>query len=242
LIAPSRVNFYDRDWNLRGTKSELGQVISEITGIEYEVLCESTALSSVPVARRMSWAANRQTTRFEDIAYSLLGIFDVNMPMLYGESENAFIRLQEEIIRNSNDLTLFAWQAKETNLTDGSNSASSAAAVQKYRGILAKTPAEFAATGMIDFYTWTMRRAWTKLVQSRNAEYKKKATHVITGQQKSHGYYVIRIRTNFSPEVPHSLSLRRTFLFSFQLNFEGILVRKSRTLSLFEEPSYLAFS
>jgi hypothetical protein len=58
----------------------------------------------------MSWASNRQTTRVEDIAYSLLGIFDINMPMLYREGEKAFIRLQEEIIKKSNDLSIFAWK------------------------------------------------------------------------------------------------------------------------------------
>lgn len=57
----------------------------------------------------MAWAANRTTTRLEDEAYCLLGIFQVNMPMLYGEGKNAFRRLQEEIIKQSDDQTLFAW-------------------------------------------------------------------------------------------------------------------------------------
>jgi hypothetical protein len=55
------------------------------------------------VAKRMSWASKRTTTRVEDIAYSLLGLFRVNMPMLYNEGERAFIRLQEEIIKHSDD-------------------------------------------------------------------------------------------------------------------------------------------
>jgi hypothetical protein len=61
------------------------------------------------IAQKMSWAAGRSTTRLEDRAYSLLGIFGVNMPLLYGEGERAFIRLQEEIMKNSDDLSLFAW-------------------------------------------------------------------------------------------------------------------------------------
>jgi hypothetical protein len=56
----------------------------------------------------MSWAAKRQATREEDLAYSLLGLFNVNMPLLYGEGEKAFRRLQEEIIKSSNDQTIFA--------------------------------------------------------------------------------------------------------------------------------------
>lgn len=55
----------------------------------------------------MSWASKRQTTRVEDIAYSVMGLFGVNLPMLYGEGERAFIRLQEEIMRASDDHTIF---------------------------------------------------------------------------------------------------------------------------------------
>ncbi|KAJ4267650.1 hypothetical protein NW762_003762 [Fusarium torreyae] len=60
----------------------------------------------------MSWAAWRETTRLEDQAYCLLGLFDVHMPLLYGEGKNAFIRLQEEIIRKQPDHTLFAWRSR----------------------------------------------------------------------------------------------------------------------------------
>ncbi|TKA79473.1 hypothetical protein B0A55_04217 [Friedmanniomyces simplex] len=57
----------------------------------------------------MSWAAHRKTTRVEDVAYCLLGLFDVHLPPLYGEGENAFRRLQEELLRRSNDQSIFAW-------------------------------------------------------------------------------------------------------------------------------------
>ncbi|KAK0722644.1 hypothetical protein B0T26DRAFT_628827, partial [Lasiosphaeria miniovina] len=59
----------------------------------------------------MSWASRRQTTRPEDIAYCLMGIFNVNMSMLYGEGgTKAFIRLQEGILRESDDQTILAWR------------------------------------------------------------------------------------------------------------------------------------
>ena len=61
------------------------------------------------IAKRMSWAAFRKTSRIEDRAYSLLGIFDINMPMLYGEGNRAFQRLQEEIIKNSTDHSIFSF-------------------------------------------------------------------------------------------------------------------------------------
>lgn len=56
-------------------------------------------LADIPIARRMSWAATMVTTRVEDTAYCLLGIFDISMPMLYGQGKKAFIRLQEEIAK-----------------------------------------------------------------------------------------------------------------------------------------------
>jgi hypothetical protein len=60
------------------------------------------------VAKRMCWASKRKTTRVEDIAYCLLGIFDINMPLLYGEGGKAFLRLQEEILKTLGDYSLFA--------------------------------------------------------------------------------------------------------------------------------------
>jgi len=70
-------------------------------------------LSEYPVAVKVSWSAGRQTTREEDRAYCLLGIFNVAMPLIYGEGSGAFRRLQEEIIKRSNDLSLFAWDSPE---------------------------------------------------------------------------------------------------------------------------------
>jgi hypothetical protein len=61
------------------------------------------------IARRMSWASKREATRSEDVTYALLGIFKINMPMQYGEGTFAFIRLQKEILKSSNDQSLFAW-------------------------------------------------------------------------------------------------------------------------------------
>ncbi|KAJ0340203.1 hypothetical protein COL922a_003635 [Colletotrichum nupharicola] len=86
------------------------------TGIDAEVLEDHTAMYSIPVDRRMSWASRRITTRVEDIAYCLLGIFDIHMPMLYGEGEKAFVRLQEEIIRRFNDTSIFLFSPNASAL------------------------------------------------------------------------------------------------------------------------------
>ena len=109
LIAPRIVHFFDQQWVLRESKVEIADQLSELTGIPTGVLTHEAPLSSMAVAARMSWAAHRECTRIEDRAYSLLGIFGLNMPLLYGEEENAFRRLQEEIIRSINDLSILAW-------------------------------------------------------------------------------------------------------------------------------------
>ena len=73
------------------------------------VLRMEEGLADISVARRMSWAATSETTRVEDQAYCLLGIFGINMPTLYGEGENAFFWLQEKILKQHTNTTLFAW-------------------------------------------------------------------------------------------------------------------------------------
>lgn len=90
------------------------KMISKITGIHEGVLGQDVgqfreSLDAYSIAQRMSWASKRETTRVEDMAYSLLGIFGVNMPLLYGEGEKAFVRLQEEIIKRSDDQSILAW-------------------------------------------------------------------------------------------------------------------------------------
>jgi hypothetical protein len=120
LLAPSDVMFFGIGWTRLGTKFDLYGEISKVTGIEWEVLINEDFLRKKSIAQRMSWASKRKTTRLEDAAYCLLGIFGVNMPLLYGEGKNAFIRLQEEILKSSVDQSLFAWSiASDSNTHRG---------------------------------------------------------------------------------------------------------------------------
>ncbi|KAF6825893.1 het domain protein [Colletotrichum plurivorum] len=114
LIAPKEVEFYAKDWTQFGDRARLSSSLSARTGIAEEYL-QGSNIWNAPIAERMSWAARRETTRPEDIAYCLLGIFNIHMPLLYGEGgENAFIRLQREVINslNSADDSWLAWGAK----------------------------------------------------------------------------------------------------------------------------------
>ncbi|KAI0818274.1 heterokaryon incompatibility protein-domain-containing protein [Xylaria sp. FL0064] len=111
LLAPKVVIFFDSKWRKVGEKQNalFCDQLSRITGINTRHLETRHSVFTASVAERMSWAARRQTTREEDIAYCMLGIFGINMPLLYGEGSRAFLRLQEEIIRISDDQTIFCW-------------------------------------------------------------------------------------------------------------------------------------
>jgi len=116
LMAPCYTYFFTGTWSCIGGLRDRGlrDRVSTITGIPESLLRPSNntigRLLATSVSMRMSWASRRQTSVPEDIAYCLLGLFDVNMPLLYGEGgERAFTRLQEEIIKKSTDPTIFAW-------------------------------------------------------------------------------------------------------------------------------------
>ena len=109
LIAPRSLVFLSQDWTMVGTKASLASLLEEITGIDADVLTFRRSVADVSVARRMWWASTRKTTRIEDEAYSLMGLFGVHMPTVYGEGARAFRRFQEEILKRTSDQTLFAW-------------------------------------------------------------------------------------------------------------------------------------
>ncbi|KAF9701699.1 hypothetical protein EKO04_000973 [Ascochyta lentis] len=112
LIAPRKVEFFDMDWKFLGTRRSLRKVLATITKINESVLA-GKAMDQICIARRMRWAAGRQTKREEDVAYSLLGIFGVTMSIIYGEGKkSAFRRLQRQIVDANGDQTLFAWQPR----------------------------------------------------------------------------------------------------------------------------------
>jgi Heterokaryon incompatibility protein (HET) len=97
LIAPPSVEFFSSERQRLGDKKSLVRQVHEVTGVAVKAL-EGNTLSEFSVAERMLWAEKRETRRGEDKAYSLLGIFNIYMPLIYGEGmENALRRLREEI-------------------------------------------------------------------------------------------------------------------------------------------------
>ena len=117
MIAPQRLVFLDRKWAYIGTRGgHVDDIIAKAAKIARRRIThfERGLGKQVSVAEKFSWAAERVTSRREDQAYCLLGLFDINMPLLYGEGDRAFDRLQEEIIRSSNDESIFVWDADPT--------------------------------------------------------------------------------------------------------------------------------
>lgn len=156
LIAPSNVVFYSQNWRLIGTKKDMassGSLLSKATGIDNKFLMENLVLHngecSPSIAQIMSWAAKRTTKKTEDMAYCLLGLLDINMPLLYGEGGKAFLRLQEELLKVSDDHTLFAWGMELKNPLPSVDLDIPYNPSLPTTGMLAPTPSEFCNSGNI---------------------------------------------------------------------------------------------
>ncbi|KAG1752158.1 heterokaryon incompatibility protein-domain-containing protein [Suillus lakei] len=107
LIAPDNVYFFDKDWIKIGSKATFAPILNTITHIRQDILLGNPCTPSI--AEKMSWAAGRKTQKIEDRSYSLMGLFNIHMPIIYGEGEKAFRRLQLEIMKSLDDQTIFAW-------------------------------------------------------------------------------------------------------------------------------------
>lgn len=128
IIFAREAYFYSSDWSQIGTKRTILPLLSSIMGIDKPVLEDSDTVEDYSIARRMSWASDKTALRIEDYAYALLGLFNVSMPIIYGEGRRSFIKLQEEIIKDTDDFSLFAWDNPD---------------VQQYTGLFAHSPAWF---------------------------------------------------------------------------------------------------
>ncbi|KAG2130035.1 heterokaryon incompatibility protein-domain-containing protein, partial [Suillus cothurnatus] len=131
LIAPDNVYFFNRNWIKIGSKATFARILSQITHIRRDILLGKPCNPSI--AEKMSWAAGRQTQKIEDRAYSLMGLFDVHMPIIYGEGDKAFRRLQLEIMKSSDDQSIFAWHDSYRHPNSVGD-----------RGVLASSPTGFS--------------------------------------------------------------------------------------------------
>ncbi|EMC99394.1 hypothetical protein BAUCODRAFT_22628 [Baudoinia panamericana UAMH 10762] len=123
--------------------------LQAITGIDCNIFRGAEVATGASVAQKMSWAAPRTATWVEDIAYSLMGLLQINIPLLYGEGEKAFTRLHLEVVKQSDDQSIFAWRAQKTDWP--------CRAVSHERcwgfGVLATSPQDFAHSGAVVDYS-----------------------------------------------------------------------------------------
>lgn len=170
LLAPTELDFYDSSWTKFDSRMGASAQISAATGIDETYLKRQPdeqlgeMLSHASIAERMCWASGRETRDEEDVAYCLLGIFAINMPLLYGEGKRAFRRLQEEIVKHSDDQSLFAWGSRSLSSRRGAPGIEfvneyHSPGRDKLSGFLATSPSDFAKCGDLVPFPTGFRRS-----------------------------------------------------------------------------------
>jgi hypothetical protein len=151
LLAPREMRFYDSVWTYMGTKTSLAHEIENVTGIEIQYLIGSRHFRKASIATKMSWQAGRTTARIEDIAYSMLGLFNIMMVPQYGEGQRAFMRLQHQLQSMQPDESLFAWRMPNSSAGDQYDVEASPDTVwaSDEWGLLAPTPDWFKSCGNV---------------------------------------------------------------------------------------------
>ena len=175
LLMPRKLIFYSASWERIGAldkdRALIGQALSapvnlspsnrgflssleRASHIRIDDLCITDQYQTASIAQRMFWASHRVTTREEDRSYSLFGIFDIAAPLIYGEGSKSFIRLQEEIMKTSNDESVFAWISRPAEVfrpyTDR---------MPPEGNMLAMSPADFSDSNDIERTPLNMDRA-----------------------------------------------------------------------------------
>ncbi|OAX35521.1 hypothetical protein K503DRAFT_364265 [Rhizopogon vinicolor AM-OR11-026] len=122
FLAPKVVLFYQHDWTLylddRSPNHKdcpaIMRELGDATGIDAQAL--GAFYPGMRGARdKLQWVSRRVTTLQEDVAYSLFGIFDVHLAVIYGEKKhNALGRLLQEVVAQSGDITCLDWVGKSS--------------------------------------------------------------------------------------------------------------------------------
>ncbi|KAI0509022.1 hypothetical protein F5B22DRAFT_638388 [Xylaria bambusicola] len=225
LLAPQQMQFYDMNWKYMGTKMELSSALAQVTGISAHYLTGTQNFREACIAVKMSWMATRTTTREEDMAYSMLGIFGITMTPQYGEGQGAFMRLQEALMTTYLfDESIFAW-----TMPDPESGVRHGIRKDKWQagewGLLAPSPEWFRESGDIVTNNEQMAtRSFTMTPQGMRAPIRRA---VYTGDMKAlHGAFGLLWVTIIGSipaafgflYVRHKLNKRAKEDFAFPLN------------------------
>lgn len=209
LLAPEKMLFCNNVWDVLGTKSTLLQCLSTASGISASYLTEGESeLRRASVAERMSWARNRTTTHPEDMAYCLFDLSEVYMPLIYGEGDRAFLRLQEEIVRRSDDESIFAWSHTYQSPRD----------TRHLSGLFAPHPNRFPAANPAFPYDISKRRAFR--VTHKGVEMETSLLRL------KNGAHLLRL---MCAVTPHNAVEWKHCMLILQMVSEGNFVRKHLT-------------
>lgn len=149
LLAPRQMEFYDKEWTYIGSKKKLRVSIASVSGIDESYLTGKNDFREACIAQKMSWMSGRTTTKEEDIAYGMIGLFGITLMPVYGEGMRAFTRLQENLMSSRfMDESLFAWKMPTVNAGDQYNESSDEWAADEW-GLLAPSPEWFASSAGI---------------------------------------------------------------------------------------------
>ncbi|KAI9570056.1 hypothetical protein HD554DRAFT_429967 [Boletus coccyginus] len=120
-IASMVVQFYTEDWkpylgldifNHKESPIILSEMEQAMNFATHELATLQPGLERV--REKLYLASRRRTTREEDVAYSLFGIFKVPIPVIYGEGNQAVGRLLEYILTRSDNVTILAWTGRSS--------------------------------------------------------------------------------------------------------------------------------
>ncbi|KAI9571630.1 hypothetical protein HD554DRAFT_1798183 [Boletus coccyginus] len=121
-VASKVVQFYTEDWkpylgldifNHKESPIILSEMEQAMNFATQELATLQLGLNRA--REKLYLASRRETTREEDMAYSLFGIFNVAIPVIYGEGNQAVGRLLEHILSRSVDVSLLAWTERSSS-------------------------------------------------------------------------------------------------------------------------------
>lgn len=248
LLAPREVRFFSQSGAFLGTKRDLISTLAEKTGVPAQVLADPNLIHFCSISMRMTWMKDRQTTRQEDLAYCLLGLFDVNMPLLYGEGHKAFQRLQKAILEALDDETLLAWEGTDVGTMDGAFARSPSAFERSF------TPSQMTSHTELPTLTsrgLTMKRNLYRRQRRKVTARKRYTTKLNCKDGQGHDLYLLLL------PAPNSRATEEDEIFSrdgcrpiseqelqqdwIQLGTRDLTISRSHSTSSIRERDYLHF-
>lgn len=229
LLAPTAIEFYKGDWTPFLVPSggdppppnyklipEFVQCLQDILGIDKSYLVDfNPGLDGV--REKLGWMAARRTTKKEDRAYCLLGILDLRLPVLYGEGERAFIRLQDEIMKNTDDTGIFDWVGEPSSLNSYLARSPSCFRQIAWRPSSSKTTAELPVLEVVSEYTHKLSAALLRVAESLLDD--PPLGHFIANGRMNLRTFVYQVR---SVELTAAIEVQKRWIYTYHVKADAL--------------------